>query len=42
MGALSNKGGRWLRNREEIEALLLSCARFDKIAMLRRLATDFN
>ena len=42
LGALTNKGGRGQRNREEIGALLLSCARFDKIAMLRRLATDFN
>ena len=42
LGALTNKGRRGQRNCEEIGALLLSCARFDKIAMLRRLATDFN
>ena len=41
LGALSNKGGRGQRNREEIEArsraLRRSCGLLDKTAMLRRL-----
>ena len=36
LGALSNKGGRGQRNREEIEA----GARLDKTAMLRRLTSS--
>ena len=52
LGALSNKGGRGQRNREEIGAeatwflvfsrLRRSCARLDKTAMLRRLGLELD